>query len=283
MEPTHLNKVLNRINDLPTLPNILIKLTELINDSRTSARDLEKVISIDQTQTARVLKLVNSALYGFPRKISSVREAVTILGFNAIKNLCLTVSIFDLFSNAQEVGLFDRKRFWQHSLGCAVGAKVIGRHIGYPEREELFVAGLLHDIGKVVLDQFFPEEFNRIISQAKENNTLMVEVEKNVLDFTHAQIGQILADRWRLPFKLQDSIAFHHMPQANQRSDKEVAVIHLADILCRAKDLGWGGDNRIPLVDKKAWDTLKLKLTSLELIMEEMEAEYSGVAAILVN
>ena len=283
MEKSQLKKILNNIKDIPTLPQVFVKLTELVNDPRSSAKDLGRVVSIDQSQTARLLKLVNSSFYGFPRKVASVTEAIALLGFNAVKNLCLSISIFDLFADSNGASGFNREKFWQHSIGCAVGGKVLAKYIGYPEKEELFIAGLLHDIGKLLLDQFFHDIFQQITTLVRERDMLMLEAEREVLGLTHAQVGQMLAERWKLPFKLVDTIAYHHQPRKSHRFVKEIAVVHLADILCRAIDLGWGGDNRIPEVDKESWKTLNLKLSALEPIMREMEREFAEAAAIISN
>ena len=283
MEQSRLEKILNNIKDIPTLPQVFVKLTELVNDPRSSAKDLGRVVSIDQSQTARLLKLVNSSFYGFPRKVASVTEAIALIGFNAVKNLCLSISIFDLFADSNGASGFNREKFWQHSIGCAVGGKVLAKYIGYPEKEELFIAGLLHDIGKLLLDQFFHDIFQQITTLVRERDMLMLEAEREVLGLTHAQVGQMLAERWKLPFKLVDPIAYHHQPRKSRRFVKEIAVVHLADILCRAIDLGWGGDNRIPEVDKESWKTLNLKLSALEPIMREMEREFAEAAAIISN
>jgi putative nucleotidyltransferase with HDIG domain len=283
MEKDQLEKILYKIKDIPTLPQVLVKLTKLVNDPRSAARDLGRVLSVDQSQTARLLKLVNSAFYGFPRKISSITEAIAILGFNAVKNLCLSISIFDIFADTNGTTGFDREKFWQHSIGTAVGSKVLAKYIGYPEKEELFVAGLLHDIGKVVLDQYLHDTFRQIIKLANKKDILMLEAEEEVLGLSHAQVGQMLAERWKLPYRLVDPIAYHHQPTKSCRFTKEVAVVHLADILCRAKDLGWGGDNRIPEVNLETWESLKLNIRSFEHIMREMEQEFAEAAATITN
>jgi putative nucleotidyltransferase with HDIG domain len=283
MEKSQLKIILNKVKDVPTLPQVLVKLSKLVNDPRSSAKDLGRVVSVDQSQTARLLKLINSSFYGFPRKISSATEAIALLGFNAVKNLCLSISIFDLFADSNGAGGFDRERFWQHSIGCAVGGKVLAKYIGYPEKEELFVAGLLHDIGKVVLDHFFHEEFKQIIKSVQEKDILMLEAEKEVLGFTHTEVGQMLAERWDLPLKLVEPIANHHQPMKSYSFAKESGVVHLADILCRAKDLGWAGDNKIPEIDKGAWEALKLKPSFLDPIMREMEQEFSETVSIISN
>ena len=145
-----LKRIIAGIDDLPTLPRTVLKITELVNDPKSSAKDLAKVITDDQILTARLLKLVNSSFYGLPQRISTVTGAIVLIGFDAIRNLLLTTSVFDLFAGRNKKKQQKQEQFWDHSLGCAVGAKVIGNYLRYDNIEELFVAGLLHDIGKIV-------------------------------------------------------------------------------------------------------------------------------------
>ena len=273
-----LRKIIAGIDDLPTLPRTVLKITELINNPNSSAKDLAKIITDDQVLTARLLKLVNSSFYGFPQRISTVTNAIVLLGFDAIRSLLLTTSAFDLFAGRNIKLKQDQEKFWDHSLGCAVGAKVIGNYLRHDKIEELFVSGLLHDIGKIVEMQYLPEEFAKVASAINKENILMKTAEEEVLGYSHAEIGRLLADKWNLPVKLEQVIAHHHEPAAAGSFVLEASIVHLADILCRALDMGHGGDNKIPPLDKSAWEFLKIKTGSIEAIMETMQNEYSDIS-----
>lgn len=273
-----LSRVIRRIDDLPTLPSVIIRITEQVNNPRSSARDLARVIVDDQVLTARLLRLVNSSFYGFPQKISTVTDAIVLLGFDAIRNLLLTTSIFNMFTGMNKKKKAWQEDFWDHSLGCAVGAKVIGNHIRYDKVEELFVSGLLHDIGKIVEMLFFPEDFENVASIIKEKNILMKSAEDEALGYTHADLGKLLAEKWNLPKKLVNAIEFHHEPHDAGRFIQEAAVVHLADILCRALDIGSGGDNKMPVLNKIAWETLHIKLSAIEPIMEKIKLEFEDIS-----
>ncbi|SPD73196.1 Metal-dependent phosphohydrolase, HD subdomain [uncultured Desulfobacterium sp.] len=283
MKNPNLKRIVGKVRDLPTLPRTVLKITELVNNPKSSAKDLAKVITDDQVLTARLLKLVNSSFYGFPQKISTVTGAIVLLGFDAIRNLLLTTSVFGLFPRRPRTDTFRMELFWDHSLGCAIGAKVIGDYMRYDKVEELFVSGLLHDIGKIVELLFLPEDFSKVISTVKEEDILMSEAENRVLDYSHAQIGEMLAERWNMSSKLINVIAHHHQPALAGRFSREAAIVHLADILCRAIDIGSGGDNKIPPLNKEAWDALQLKMSSLEPIAVEMERQFNDISRFIAT
>jgi HD-like signal output (HDOD) protein len=277
MVPNKLKRIINQIDDLPTLPRTVLKITELVNNPKSSARDLSSVITDDQVLTARMLKLVNSSFYGFPQKISTITGAIVLLGFDAIRNLLLTTSVFDMFSSRYRENRVIQESFWDHSLGCAIGAKVIGTYMRYEKVEELFVSGLLHDIGKIVEMLFLPDDFAAVRSVVKTRDILMIAAEEEILGFTHPDVGKLLAEKWNLPLKLVNILEHHHHPEQSGRFIQETSIIHLADILCRAIDLGSGGDNKIPILNPEAWASLKLKPNVLEPILQEMEREFHDI------
>ncbi len=276
---TDLTRIIKRVEDLPTLPRIVLKITELVNNPKSSARDLAGVITDDQVLTARLLKFVNSSFYGFPQNISTATDAIVLLGFDAIRNLLLTTSMFDLFSNKNKENELKREKMWDHSLGCAVAAKVIGDYMRHDDPEELFVSGLLHDIGKIVEMLFLPDDFAGVVSMVENKNILMLAAEDHVLGYTHADVGRLLAERWNLPSKLVTVIACHHQPGLAGRFSQEAAIVHVADILCRAMNIGSGGDNKIPPLDKNAWETIQLKLSAIEPIMQEIENQFRDISS----
>ena len=274
-------KVIEKIDDLPTLPRTVLQITGLVNDPKSSAKDLARVITDDQVLTVRLLKLVNSSFYGFPQRISTVTGAIVLLGFDAIRNLLLTTSVFDLFAHRNRHKKQDQERFWDHSLGCAVGAKVIGNYLRHDKIEELFVSGLLHDIGKIVEMMFLPDEFSKIVAAVKRENILMTTAENNVLGYNHAEVGKLLAEKWNLPVKLVQVIAHHHHPDNAGSFAVEAAIVHLADIFCRALNMGYGGDNKIPPLDTLAWERLKIQTSAIEGIMETMHREYRDISSFI--
>lgn len=273
----NLSCVIRKIDDLPTLPRTVLMITELVNNPQSSARDLARVITDDQVLTARLLRLVNSSFYGFPRRVTTVTGAIVLLGFDAIRNLLLTTSLFDIFSPRKDKTRFEREALWDHSLGCAVGAKVVGHYLGYEKIEELFVSGLLHDIGKIVEMLYMAKEFARIETKVESEDVLIIEAEEEVLGYSHADVGKLLAEQWNLPPKHIDAIAHHHKPQDSERFSVEACIVHLADIICRALRIGSGGDNKIPAMNEHALGMLSLGVNAVEPIMEKVEKEFFDI------
>ncbi|MBC2736706.1 MAG: HDOD domain-containing protein [Desulfobacteraceae bacterium] len=273
-----LKAMIRRIDDLPTLPRTVFRITEMINNPRSSARDLAQVITDDQVLTARLLRLVNSSFYGFPQRITTITRAIVLLGFDAIRHLLLTTSVFDIFSDRKSELQVAREKLWDHSLGCAVAAKVIGKQIRHDKIEELFVCALLHDIGKIVSMVYAQEDYAAVTRLAAEKNILLFEAEAALLEYTHADIGRLLAERWNLPNMVADVIVYHHTPDQAGPYAKEAAVVHLADIFCRALQLGSGGDHRMPALDTAAWDLLQLDETDIAPMLAEVESGFNDIS-----
>jgi len=274
--------LLSRVSTFPTLPVIVDQITELVQLPDTTAREIEAVVMTDQTVTARLLRLVNSPFYGFAQKVTTVSRAVGLIGFEALRNLVFSTSVMNLFKGDGS-STFRPSEFWKHSIGAAIAAKNIARRLGEKQVEEFFVAGLMHDIGKLVHHEFLRDEFCRAGELALERDILLRQAELEVLCFSHDQTGGIILTHWRLPHRLIAMVTDHHDPGRTQEYARDAAVIHLSDILCRAKGFGSGGDNKMPRLDRRAWKDLGLTVGDVEQVMSQMEQEFEAATAILTE
>ena len=262
------------IQDLPTLSTVITKMVEMLDSQEASPKELADLIAQDQSILSAILKLVNSAFYGFPRKITSVHQAVVILGFSTVKSIALGASIFKAKPRKGGKEVFDRNALWVHSLGVATASKLIAQKIGHSDTDEAFVAGLLHDVGKVVFDTQFPDEFRDVVEKAEDENILLLEAERELLGLDHAEAGQILLFKWQLPLPVVNAVGFHHdLEKAPAQYQRLAAIVHLADIICRKLKIGSGGDARIPRADRNAMKALHITTPMLEEAMKETQAQ----------
>jgi len=222
-----------RVRDIPSLPEIVTKVMQLVQDPRSSASQLSRIISHDPGLTTRVLRLVNSAYYGFPRQISSIQQAVTILGFTTMRGLVLSSSIFKIFSPKNDlIKTLDYKKFWKHSLISAISSKKINNYLQFNEEDDIFSAAILHDIGKIILDQYDHENYILALREAPNplcSHEVLVAEEKHC-EISHQNIGYVVAEGWNLPESLSEVIRYHHDPMSSLENRKLTSIVYLGNI-----------------------------------------------------
>ena len=253
VEADHLLALINQIDSLPTLPDVVQKLMLKLYDSDTTSKILAKSMSSDTALVSKILKLVNSAYYGFPRKISTVSQAIVFLGFNSLKNIVLTASVFNAFDGNGKTGSYDRKKFWEHSLACAVMSKILCKYTRAGLPEEAFFAGLVHDLGKIVIDQYVHDKFIQIIEIIEQDNVGFCEVEKEILGTNHSEIGNWLCEKWNFPAVFLDSIYYHHDPKSSPSNKKVVTIVHFANSWVKHEGFGITSSGQKTTLDSY-WD-----------------------------
>ena len=188
----------------------------------------------------------------FEQDLNNIKDYSNSSRFSLSKCLGVSLSVVDQFSQKKGPGAFNLNRFWEHSADCGIASRMLAKISGYRSRAEAFVAGLLHDIGKLVIFQYFPREFDEILLLVNEEGMSFLEAERTVLDVTHPEIGWWLAETWNLPKELIDGIAHHHQPAAAENHPEIAMMVHLSDILCKMFQMGSGGDELIPDVAEDA-------------------------------
>lgn len=258
-----LKRIIMDTKTLPTLPGVITKLNSLSENDKASVQEMARIVSSDQVLSARILRLANSPSYGFYR-VSTISNAMILLGVNVVKSLALSSSIFEIMEK-NSVGL------WEHSLGTATAANIIAKKLGIPEVEEIATAGLLHDIGKVIIGLKCTEAVAEVRRRIKADELYIQDAERQVLDTDHAEVGGWLAKSWFLPDKLSEPIAYHHNVPLSEDHRVKTAVVHLADVLIKASGFGDSGDQYVPAIHPMAWEVLKLDDKQLEEIVVELE------------
>lgn len=226
-------QIKERVRDIPSLPEIVNKVIELVQNPNSSAFQLSKLISNDAGLTARVLKLVNSAYYGFPKQISSIQHSIAILGFTTIKGLVLSSSIFKVFAPKENSGkMLDYKKLWKHSLLCAIISKQINNVLKIQDNENLFSASILHDMGKIILDQYDHGNYIMALTDCSDTDLLgNLTHEKKYCGLNHCEVGALISEHWNLPEGITETLRYHHCPQeAALDYQKTAAIVGLANI-----------------------------------------------------
>ncbi len=226
------SQIMQKIEEIPSLPAIVYKVMELVNSEKSNAADFEKVVVQDQALAARMLRMANSAFYSLSRKVSTINDAVVYLGHNTIRSLVLGASTSALFKRALPAYGYQREGLWLHAnIVASLSRKIAAAARLTPEEiENCYVAGLLHDIGKLVLGPFAQKEadnFSAMITAGRE----ITEIERELLGFSHADIGRILLDRWKLPRNLVETVELHHQPENSTFAPRETLAVSLADTI----------------------------------------------------
>ena len=254
-----------RLRDLPTLPIVIERVIETLDRPDGGHAEAAALIETDQVLTAQLLRVANCAFYGLSGTIASVGQALTILGTTVARSLVCTTALLDL--------RIELRGFWEHSVGTAVAAGAIARHLRLPHPEEISGAGLLHDLGKVVLYRQAPEVFAAILERAATDGIRFGDAERILLGVDHTEIAGWLLARWRVPARVLEPVVFHHAPERARTAPTEAAIVHVANTLVRAYGYGFGGDGRIPAITPAAWERLGLGPRDLDRVIASFEAD----------
>ena len=266
-------KKIDSTKDLQTLPKVYHLSLSLLSDPKSTRDDIVNVLKRDQVITTKILRIVNSSLFGFSRTITTLDDAIPLLGFNEIRNIVTSVSILKLMGNGSNHDVFDRQAFWKHSIGCAIVTKLVAKYIGISKNEEYFTAGLLHDIGKLVLDQLFPEEFRKLINLVNNQSIHFRKAEREIFGQPHQDIGAYLLTKWNIPEIIVDAVRYHHSPVDSTVDLFLVSAVHVGDIITHMLAIGDSGERNVPKLEDYAERQLGIGLVDLDQLVPEIDEQ----------
>lgn len=278
------SELVTDISGLVTLPEVYLHINRVVDDPNCSAANIAKAVSKDPSFTVRLLQIANSSLYHFSSRVDTVEKAAILIGTSQIRNLALSMSAVSSFAGLPN-DLVSMENFWKHSLLCALAAKHLAREMRRCDPDALFTAGLLHDIGELVI-------FNRLPEQAKESLILVLdgaeelqvnEAEQQVIGLNHAEVGAELARKWNLPPMIEECIACHHRIDNAQRSPREAALIHIANVVAQMAELDSLDPIDVPPIDPRSWEITGLTEESVEPAMRAAQEEITEIEKLFIQ
>lgn len=279
----NISELIQGDDQLATLPDIFYKLNAAIEDPDCTFDDIGEIISIDPGLTTRLLRIVNSAFYGFSTQVETVTHALTIIGTDQLAQLVLATSVMGQFKGIPG-DLINMDSFWRHSISTGLAARSIAALSGEYNVERFFVAGLLHDIGRLVFCVKAPDEIGEIYKRAEASGNLLCIEEQKTFGFDHAELGGALLKAWNLPERLVESVTFHHSPAKSKNYPQETAVVNLADAISCSMKLGSSGEAVIPSLESKSWEIVGLpESLYLPMIKDKVELQFEEVASVFLQ
>jgi putative nucleotidyltransferase with HDIG domain len=275
--------LLDDIDRLVSLPAVCIRLNELVDDPSSSAEEIARVISQDVSLTARILRIANSPLYGFSTQIDTVSRAVTVLGTHQIRDLALATAAVKTFEGIPNT-LVSMDSFWEHSIYCALCARTLAMECLKRQRDAVFVGGLLHDIGHLVMYNRLPDLSRQALEVCLDGADELEtqEAEQEIFGFDHAELGGELAQRWALPSNIQESIAYHHNPEAAKQNRGEAAIVHIANSIAVLAELNTQDLAQAPHIHNIAWELTGLEADIIAPTIASAQAQIGSARALFM-
>lgn len=278
MNPLVIADIIKQVNDLPSLSTVVIELLSSIDQEDIDIDSLAVKVSQDQALTAKTLRLANSSFYGMQRKVTTIQEAIAVLGFRNVRSLITTAALAGSFT-ATNSGGFDFRAFWRHSIATAVCAKTLARQLNM-NQDYAYTAGLLHDIGRLVLVTRFAKNYEETLAYRAREDCYLMEAERAILGIDHAMAGQALASHWKFPVAMQLAVAHHHAPEEPE-CGALAALIHIADAIAHALDFSQDENALAPQVSSLAWNSLNLDQVAFMEVFRKAEHDFEGACQVL--
>ena len=270
MKPITLGTVIGDFGNLPSAPEVVTQLAEYLRQEGADIAVLAKMISRDPILAAKMLRLANSPAYGVQRRVSNIHDAVVVLGHKSIETMITAMAVTGRFQAVQIPG-YDQRRFWLHNVGTAICARLLAKCVG-ANTESAFTAGLIHDIGKLVLAVRFPEHYAAVLDHQRQMDCRLLDAERTVLGFEHSQVGEALATEWKFTAEISKAVSAHHTPEDHPASTL-ASLIHLADIMSHILNFAAEKNNLAPRFSEFAWDRINIDWKEFKVVLAEADAQ----------
>ena len=270
------------VDAVPSLPAVFLRLTAVVDDPRSAIRDMEEVVYEDPALAGRLLRLANSAYFGFPGHVDSLSRAITLVGTRQLRDLALATSVLDLFSGVAS-DVVSMASFWRHSVATGLLARALATWQREANAEQFFVAGLLHDIGRLVLLIKANESMVQALERSRVDDVLLHVVERDILGFDHVALGNELLRQWNLPPAICAGVAFHHLPMRAGANIPTAALVHVADVMANAIAFGSSGMDAVPPLEDAAWLALGLPVSVIKPSLDLVRQQFSDTMKIMME
>jgi len=265
---------------ISSLPTIFYQINEAVEDPECSFVEIGEIISGDPSLSARLLRIVNSSFFGFPSKIETIAHAVTIVGTAQLHDLALATTVVNQFKGISK-DLLNMEKFWLHSVATGLAARIIAVYRREPNADRFYLMGMLHDLGRLILFLNVPDQMEKVMSQYARAG-LLHDAENKVMGADHAGVAGMLMEAWKLPEMLQEAVTYHHMPSQSPHYPTAASIVHVADIIANAMELGTCGDYYVPPLNAKAWEILDLPTNLLSSIVEQVDRQANEAVAMFL-
>ena len=267
---------------ISSLPETCFLINEMVNDPNSSFGDVARIINLDTSLSARLLRIVNSPFYCFPQRVETITHAISIIGTEQLRDLALATSVISKFEGI-DTDQVDMNAFWRHSVGVGIASRVTALNCRQTNSERFFLLGILHDIGRLILLENYPREMKPLLQAGREEGPLLVELETRTFGFHHGELGAALCRAWNLSPLFVEVVGCHHHPQKATAYPLETGVLHLGNLLTKAMQLGSSGEEWVPPLDETVWERLGLGTGHLEGICEQVRIQFEDTVQIVLT
>jgi HD-like signal output (HDOD) protein len=265
-----------------SLPTIFHKINQVVNDPETTFQDVAEVISQDVSLTARLLKIANSSFFGFSEKVDTITHAVSVIGSDQLRDLALGTYVIDAFKGMNQSSI-SMESFWKHSIAAGIACRIIAVYKRMENPERLYIAGMLHEVGRLIIFANFEKEVEKILEAYNEEKELLCDIEKKQFGWDHAYLGAEFLKAWNLSESQIEAVKFHLNPLEAKAFPDEAAILHLGSVIAKILGLGNSGEKFIPKIDSKSWDLLGLPMDLLPNIFQQVNSQFSETVDIFMG